>query len=274
MVSSESSFVEATLYYLGDVEGIPTAYTYEPPPGVPKRIPKDVRTVAIHDGRAELPTPTLEKEGFQLFDHPAGVLEDFYDETAIERDYYPAVVALIREATGAKDALVFDHTYRSSRELEEGEHEGNAPVYEVHSDYTEVSGPERAREAAAGRYEEDLSNNRFMIINVWRSINGAIEEEPLAVCDAQSMEAEDYVPAQVKFPTGRTGNVVVAKHRASHRWLYFPGMRTDEALMFKTFDPNATGASRYGAHTAFSDPTSPPDARIRESIETRAVAIF
>jgi hypothetical protein len=34
------------------------------------------------------------------------------------------------------------------------------------------------------------------------------------------------------------------------------------------------GGVRFGAHTAFSDPTSPPGARVRETIEVRAIALF
>ena len=44
--------------------------------------------------------------------------------------------------------------------------------------------------------------------------------------------------------------------------------------MFKVYDSETDGRARFTAHTAFADPTSPPDARPRESIEIRTFAFF
>ena len=51
-------------------------------------------------------------------------------------------------------------------------------------------------------------------------------------------------------------------------------MRTNEALLLKCFDSARDGRVRYTAHSAFEDPTSPPDAVPRESIEARTIAFF
>jgi hypothetical protein len=51
-------------------------------------------------------------------------------------------------------------------------------------------------------------------------------------------------------------------------------MRREEALVFKVFDSLKDGRARWTAHTAFADPTSPPQARPRESIEIRTLAFF
>jgi hypothetical protein len=51
-------------------------------------------------------------------------------------------------------------------------------------------------------------------------------------------------------------------------------MRRDEALVFKVFDSLKDARARWTAHTAFADPTSPPHARPRESIEIRTLAFF
>jgi len=40
------------------------------------------------------------------------------------------------------------------------------------------------------------------------------------------------------------------------------------------FDTDADAGVRFTAHSAFDDPTSPPDAAIRQSIEMRALAFF
>ncbi len=51
-------------------------------------------------------------------------------------------------------------------------------------------------------------------------------------------------------------------------------MRREEAIVFKVFDSMKDGRARWGAHTAFDDPTSPPNAPPRESIEIRTLAFF
>jgi hypothetical protein len=44
--------------------------------------------------------------------------------------------------------------------------------------------------------------------------------------------------------------------------------------VFKTYESTTDGRPRWTAHTAFADPTSPPNARPRESIEIRTLAFF
>jgi hypothetical protein len=44
--------------------------------------------------------------------------------------------------------------------------------------------------------------------------------------------------------------------------------------VFKVYDSLKDGRARFSAHTAFDDPTLPPDARPRESIEIRTLAFF
>src|SRR5216684_79568 len=60
----------------------------------------------------------------------------------------------------------------------------------------------------------------------------------------------------------------------AHRCYWLPRMRRDEALVFKVYDSSKDGRARWSAHTAFDDPTSPPNARPRESIEIRTLAFF
>jgi hypothetical protein len=44
--------------------------------------------------------------------------------------------------------------------------------------------------------------------------------------------------------------------------------------VFKVYDSLTDGRARWTAHTAFHDPTSPPEAPPRESIEIRTLAFF
>ena len=60
------------------------------------------------------------------------------------------------------------------------------------------------------------------------------------------------------------------KFNPNHRWFYVPGMQPEEALLLKCYD-SAHDGTRFGPHTAFVDPTTPPGAPLRESIELRTL---
>jgi hypothetical protein len=51
-------------------------------------------------------------------------------------------------------------------------------------------------------------------------------------------------------------------------------MQRDEAILLKCYDSKDDGRARFTAHSAFDDPTSPPNAPARESIETRTLVFF
>ena len=44
--------------------------------------------------------------------------------------------------------------------------------------------------------------------------------------------------------------------------------------MLKCYDSKEDGRARFTAHSAFDDPSSPPEAPARESIEVRALVFF
>jgi len=95
----------------------------------------------------------------------------------------------------------------------------------------------------------------------------------LAIADAQSISPGNLVVTERRYPD-RIGQTYAITYDPAHRWYWFPQMRPDEALVFKTFESEKTGRARWTAHTAFEDPTTPPDARPRESIEIRTLAFF
>ncbi len=51
-------------------------------------------------------------------------------------------------------------------------------------------------------------------------------------------------------------------------------MQRNEAMLIKCYDSSDDGRARFTAHSAFDDPTTPPDAPARESIEVRTRAFF
>ena len=48
-------------------------------------------------------------------------------------------------------------------------------------------------------------------------------------------------------------------------------MTPDEVLLLKCYDSSTDGRARFAPHSAFTDPTAPADAPLRESIELRTL---
>jgi hypothetical protein len=87
------------------------------------------------------------------------------------------------------------------------------------------------------------------------------------------MMLKDFVATDLRY-RDRTGEVYSVAYNPNHRWYYFPKMRRDEALLLKCYDSADDGRARFTAHTGIDDPTSPPDAAHRESIEARMLVFF
>ena len=51
-------------------------------------------------------------------------------------------------------------------------------------------------------------------------------------------------------------------------------MQPEQVILLKTFDSEQDGRARFVGHTAFEDPTSPPNAKTRESVEIRTIVFF
>ena len=263
--------VEATLNYLAPMAERPAYYLHEPPPGTPWRNTKgDRRALPIHDARALAPAPSLDVEGFAIVPFTTTVA-DLYDADAVRRRYYGEVERLVRDATGASRVVAFDHNVRNAAVAGRSAAGIQAPVRYAHNDYTERSAPQRVRDLLPTEAEA-LLRHRFAVINVWKPIRGLAQGAPLAVCDARSIEAGDLVATDLRY-ADRTGEVYSLAFNPRHRWFYFPNMRADEAMLLKCFDSDR-GCARFTAHSAFDDPTAPPDAPPRESIEVRTLAFF
>lgn len=229
----------------------------------------ELHGVDISDGRgADL---SLEANGFELVEHRTAV-KNFFDPDELKSVYYPEIERLIQARSGASRVVIFDHTLRSGSEEEREQRLIREPVLSAHNDYTEWSGPQRVRELM-GDEAEALLAHRFAIIQVWRPIDQPIRANPLAVADARSIAPEDLLISERRYPH-RVGQTYRLKYSPRHRWFYFPQMRRDEAIMFKVYDSLQDGRARFTPHTSFDDPTTPPGASPRQSIEARSLAFF
>jgi hypothetical protein len=270
--SAAPDTIETTLNYIVD-DGSKVFTIVATPGGSDTRSggTPDPRRVALHNGRPQASEFKLDRNGFRFVRHDTK-MADFYDEDEIKRVYYPEMEALIKAESGAKRVVVFDHTLRTAdKEMREAK-QIREVVSRVHNDYTEWSAPQRVRDILPDE-AEDLLRRRFAIIQVWRPIRLPVETFPLAMADAQTLAPSDMIVSERRAP-GRIGQTYAIKFNPAHKWYWFPRMRREEAYVFKVFDSEKDGRARWTAHTAFADPTSPPNAHPRESIEIRTLAFF
>jgi hypothetical protein len=268
-----SNAVEASLNYITENSEKPVYYAYEPPPGIPRVTGQfAARTVPIRNARECVDDLSLDKQGFELT-HQETAVQDFYDPDEVKRTYYPEVERLLKESTGAEKVIIFDHQVRNLPLAQRGEKNAREYGKTVHNDYTAKSGPRRVRDHLPQAEADERLKHRFVEINVWRPIRGPIESTPLALCDAGSIEAKDFVPSDLIY-RDKVGETYRFTYNPNHRWFYFPRLERNEVILLKCYDSSVDGRARFTAHTAFEDPTSAPDAAPRESIEVRALLFW
>ena len=197
-------------------------------------------------------------------------VRDFRDPEEVSRTYYPEVKALIRSLSRADDVAVLQHVIRR----EDADEFNAAYARYVHCDYTEArarwfSDELMVRSGICKRGE--TANFDFAWYNTWQPIENEVQRNPLTLIDARTLSWEAF--HEYVFDSRDSGAVASAPFFSDeHRHYYFPRMSTSELIVFKQIDSRSERGPC--AHTSFDDPTSPPDALRRRSIEVRLMGIF
>jgi hypothetical protein len=239
----------------------------------------------IHDARAAASELGLEKSGFELFERPSAV-RDWFDEREVIATYYAECKALARELTGATHAFTYDHLIREpgkqtsggglgKRGSVTGPESGGGYIHSVHMDYTDSS--EWSEYLALHGVEEPANASRVVVFNFWRPIANAVEDNPLAVCDARSVRDDDlaesviygYGPKSYSWHDIGISIYNVAPS-PEHTWYYYPRMTPDEVLVIKSYDSDGV-IGRSCPHTSFHNPSAAAGAPARRSIELRVL---
>jgi hypothetical protein len=265
-------YVEAELNYIVPMAERPRYYAYEPGPGDPApNMVHEAHTMRIHDMRPITSEIGIDRHGFALVEQRSAV-RDFWDDDEVRRVYYPEAERFLAELTGASRVFIFDHLQRRRVPSTTDRSAGmpRQPATRVHVDHTDRSGPQRVRDLM-GDEAEELLRGRVQVVNLWRPIlNEPLRDAPLAVCDSRTVDSDDLVPSDLVY-RNRVGETYSVKYNPAHRWHYVPEMRRDEALLLKIADTRTDISARFMPHTSFTDPTTPADAPMRESIELRTL---
>jgi hypothetical protein len=271
------------------------------------------RRVQMRNGRRYGDAIGLHTHGFELVADPLDQRIDFLDHHDVVERYYDSCASLVQKATGARIVKAFDHNIRSVEALEKKEvpikiKGGQAvqpPAQIVHGDYTLTGSVKRLRDLGAPPVENSSDTlkkvilspqeiesvlrpgGRWAIINVWRNIGAEpVSTMPLGLCDARSVNPENLVVFEIKYPH-RTGENYFCKFNPAHEWYTFPGLVRDEALLIKQWDSGGglaesggrSGDGNEGApctmslHTAFVDPSAEKRTP-RWSCEVRCIVLY
>lgn len=289
-------FVETTLAYIDPAYGPTVLYEYKREETThhydPHRVP-------IHDARSARGL-SFDRNGFTLIEHRSAVT-DFRDADQIKRIYYPEIERLVMGLAGAEKVLVFGDVLRSDNPhkkplvpppgglgarddrvfADSARGEGAVPAMQIHEtannphiDFNEKT----LRRMAAGMLGADAekyAKKRVALINLWRGIE-TVQRKPLAVCDASTVTDKDLVLGLIGTRPDDPGDFLEGFNVAyspAHRWYYYPRMRPEELLIFKLCDSDRS-KPQLTAHAAIDDPSSPPDAPPRQSLEIRTISFF
>jgi hypothetical protein len=272
---AQGRIVESTIGYLGECVGKPVFGMRHDL----NNLPLVTAPVTVEDVRPIRDQLSLDVEGFVLADHETAVT-DFTDRAEVARVYMRELEELLMELTGASKVAasaggVLRRGERSPDFMKGG---FTTPARFAHCDYSQ-------NPAGSTYWTEPLLNDeereryrggRLAIYNLWRALTPPPQDAPLACADARTVAAEDRVwsdciiappPPEIRFENS------VFRPNPAHRWCYFKDMTPAEVLVFKGYDSDPARAAGV-PHCAFDDPSCPPDAPARESIDVRAFAFF
>ena len=235
-------------------------------------------TFELEDHRVRIRNARLEAAsfatcGFALLDRTTDI--DFADEANVQSRWHPQARRLVAELTGAEQVFPFLGILRGGEE-----DLGGGPALMAHVDFN----AETLRDwvvKLGGERGQELARRRLINVNLWTPIR-RVENSPLAVCDASSIERDDFMnvkfgkPETIETDTFRGGfdsGGFVLGFNPNHRWFYYPYMEPQEVLAFRLCD-TADADLRMTAHTAFEDPTARPGSPKRMSYELRTIAVM
>ncbi len=237
--------------------------------------------VWFHDVRGR--ASDIDREGFVLVPHTSSVVDfdAIEEDQAIDQQYSDEMAELLREVTGASRVLMLGGGKKryAEREADKLAPLTNAkPARYPHADNTDAASISQAEMIASFLPDLDVGSwSRWALYNMWRCASPPPQDVPLAVCDARTVEPVDEITivaiTMIRGKGEYRHDTVGYRFNPTHRWCYFSEMTRDEVIVFKAYDSDPARAHRV-PHTAFDDPSCPPDAPPRASVEMRALALF
>ena len=232
------------------------------------------KSVNIKDIR-QLKKCSLNKNGFELLKFSSIYNIENISEN-LER-YKKEIYFFLKKKYNFKKIFIFDTTKRSNRKDGAPNNDGRRqPADRAHVDYTEKSGPVRAKDVIGDLlYNKTLEKGQRIIqMNLWKPLCKKILSSPLAFADPKSVQPKDLVATDQRFPN-RIGEIYHLAYNQKQLWYWVPNMTENEVLLLKGWDSsNKKNVVKYTPHTSFNLSKQNIKKNPRDSIEARIFMIL
>ncbi|KAK1961466.1 hypothetical protein LY78DRAFT_721992 [Colletotrichum sublineola] len=269
------------MYFIDRAESLDTIkpynFQYYPKEVIPRHnFTFSQSTVRVQDMRSLTPEPSLDTEGFAIYNVPTTMMRpDFANDTKVQDLYCREIEKYFFEALGAKHIRALDYQIRrkvAGFPSFTGKHPGiPQPSLLTHVDVTADAAKAIVHELFEGLADRILQA-RYQIITVWRPFEQPVRDWPLAICDARTVDTADLIPSDVIYPTFVTENYL-AHYNEQNQWYWLPDHKPNEVLVFKALD-SAQPDSFPCVHGAFPHPQQDETAPARESIDMRLLVLY
>jgi hypothetical protein len=235
--------------------------------------------LTIYDLRGKEKSVDLDINGFELANYEGLINNEFDEGSEAQRIYYDEISSFLKKRLGASRVVIFNYIFRCRGPLRPNNQcdvNHKNPVLNPHVDFDPLAAQQKMEELLGEDESKKRMQNRFQLINIWRSIGpNAITNKPLTICDYSTLDIENDVhPITVRGSSNAvTAYTVSCKIPDSQRWYYLSEMRSNEMFVVKMFDSKPEVA-QYGFHTAFINEHVPPSDVDQKSIELRCLVLY
>ncbi|KAG7287564.1 hypothetical protein NEMBOFW57_007076 [Staphylotrichum longicolle] len=172
---------------------------------------------------------SLEDNGFTVLKYEAAARPE--DSDAAMESYCDEIVRLVMKECNAVHTICYDYRVL---DYEAGQDTGRKavapPVFPAHIDHTVDGGPRRIRRHLTEEEAETYLNDKFRarIINVWRPLNGVVEDCPIAICDPRSVDAQRDLVAADRVTPNFAVELYYLRYNPKQTWYWVPDQTPDE----------------------------------------------
>jgi hypothetical protein len=281
----KQDFVTRFKYVLWDdlfLKEKPFEITIPIPPGAPDQRRTNLTfeyadEEIVHDIGEPSSDYKLDVHGFTYLKHQSQLRADQFDDAEkINQIYIPECEELLKRYVDDVDQ-VYVYNWRL-RKTEDRGRQGTMVNFEdplfalgaavhVHIDQSPSTVVERIGFSLPDQ-ADFLLRGRVQHINIWRPLNGPIEDYPLAVCDGRTVPVSNTLETD-RISRRYQGDTLFTTFQKGYEWYFLNGQKNDEPVLFKSFD-SKEDVTGYAPHVSFPVPST-EKLRGRESIEARCL---
>ena len=234
----------------------------------------ETKIVKIINGRNAL-NYDIDYNGFELHNFISK-----YNAENISKNlegYKLEIKLFLKKRFNYEQIFVFDTTRRSNDKRGAFNKDGRRqPAERAHVDYTEKSGPLRAKDIIGKELYKRLlaTKKRIIQINLWKPLSKVVLSSPLAIADPNTINPADLVATDQKFPN-RVGEIYHLAYNKNQKWYWIPNMKDNEVLLLKGWDSsNKRNIVKFTPHTSFNIENQDIINNPRDSIEARIFMVL